>query len=171
MTSEDHSIWTLVPPSSGPEKQGKDGRASCARYVRHQNGGVRAFRSLAMASTARLIFVNDPAHDLGKAALMATGRKLVMHKASPLGIGLTVGVVLGLWHFCWATLVATGWAQRVVDFVFWIHFYKPILRVEPFNFGVAVLLVSITGLFGFIVGAVAAIAWNQFHRHPAEASR
>ena len=91
-----------------------------------------------------------------------------MQKISPLRTGLTVGVVLGLWHFAWAALVATGWAQAVVDFVFWIHFYKPILRVEPFDFSVAVILVATTGLFGFMVGAAAAIAWNQLHNRPGK---
>ncbi len=87
-----------------------------------------------------------------------------MKKISPLRTGLTVGLVLALWHFAWAVLVAAGLAQAVVDFVFRIHFYKPILHVEPFDFSVAVLLVAITGLFGFIVGAVGAITWNSFHR-------
>ena len=59
--------------------------------------------------------------------------------------------------------MAVGWAQAVVDFVFRIHFYKPILRVEPFDWGVAGTLITIAGVFGF-VGASAAIAWNQFHR-------
>ena len=87
-----------------------------------------------------------------------------MQKISPLRTGLTVGLVLALWHLAWATLVATGWAQTVIDFVFWIHFYKPIMRVEPFDLGVAGLLVAIAGLFGFMVGAIVAVAWNRFHQ-------
>jgi len=87
-----------------------------------------------------------------------------MQKMSPVKTGLTVGLVIGLWHVVWAALVASGWAQAVVDFVFWIHFYKPILKVERFDFGIATLLVAITSLFGFAVGAVAASVWNRVHR-------
>lgn len=67
----------------------------------------------------------------------------------------------------WVAFGASGWAQAIVDLAFWIHFYKPILRVEPFDGAIAILLVALTGLVGFI-SSVAAIVWNQFHRGSTE---
>ncbi len=78
--------------------------------------------------------------------------------------GLVVAIILGGWHLCWSALVATGWAQRVADFVFWMHFIKPIYVVEPFEISRAIVLVSVTAAIGFAVGAVGALSWNLVHK-------
>ena len=78
--------------------------------------------------------------------------------------GLVVGIVLGGWHLCWSALIALGWAQRVMDFIFWIHLIKPVYVVEPFDISRAVLLVAVTAAVGFVTGAVGAWAWNLLHK-------
>ncbi len=78
--------------------------------------------------------------------------------------GLALGALLGLWHLAWAILVAIGWAQPLINFIFWLHFIKPIYVIEPFNVGTAALLVAITAIIGYVMGFIFALLWNRFHR-------
>jgi hypothetical protein len=81
------------------------------------------------------------------------------HKA-----GLVLGVLLGGWHLLWALLVAIGWAQPVIDFIFWIHFIKPIYVIGPFSAGVALLLVGVTAVLGYAFGHILGALWNRVHQ-------
>jgi hypothetical protein len=83
---------------------------------------------------------------------------------SPLKVGLTLGLLLGLWHFCWAMLVLVGWAQALLDFVFWMHFLSPPFQVQAFSPERAAILIGVTFLAGFVGGWVAGRLWNIFHR-------
>ena len=78
--------------------------------------------------------------------------------------GLILGIVISGWHLCWSLLVAMGWAQPVINFVFWMHFITPIYVIEPFGFGRAILLLVVTAAVGFVFGSVFALAWNALHR-------
>jgi hypothetical protein len=78
------------------------------------------------------------------------------------GIGL--GIVIGGWHLCWSALVALGVAQPVIDFVFWMHFIRPVYVVEPFEPLRAILLVAVTTGAGFAIGAIFAMVWNAIGR-------
>jgi hypothetical protein len=61
-------------------------------------------------------------------------------------------------------LVALKWAQPVIDFVFWMHFIKPIYVIEPFEIArAAILLIVIAGV-GFLIGSVFAVVWNALHK-------
>jgi hypothetical protein len=79
-------------------------------------------------------------------------------------VGLVLGIVLGGWHLCWSLLVALGWAQPVIDFVFWMHFIKPIYVIEPFEIVRAAILILITACIGFVIGSVFAWVWNAPHK-------
>jgi hypothetical protein len=90
-----------------------------------------------------------------------------MHTLNPIKAGVAFGVVLGLWHLCWAALVAFGPAQALIDFILRLHFIEPFIKVQPFVLGTAAMLVGVTALVGFAFGVVFAITWNALH--PAEA--
>lgn len=79
-------------------------------------------------------------------------------------LALVFGIVLAVWHATWALLVAVGLAQPLIDFVFWAHFLSPPYHVVPFEPLRALLLVGLTGVLGWAMGAVAGLTWNVFHR-------
>jgi len=81
-------------------------------------------------------------------------------RLNPIRTGLVLGVVIGLWHAAWAALVATGFAQALIDFILRLHFLRVTVVVQPFNLETAGLLVGITFLIGFVIGNVLALAWN-----------
>jgi hypothetical protein len=76
--------------------------------------------------------------------------------------GLVVGAMLGGMHLFWSLLVAAGWGQPILNFIFWMHFIKPIYLVESFELTRAIMLVVVTTGIGFIVGWAAAWLWNRF---------
>jgi hypothetical protein len=79
-------------------------------------------------------------------------------------VGLVIGALIGGWHVIWALLVLIGWAQPIIDFIFWAHMIQPIYVVKPFDPLAAVTLVVITAVIGYIFGFVGAIIWNRLHR-------
>lgn len=82
----------------------------------------------------------------------------------PIKSGLVLGAVIGLWHLLWSLLVALGWAQPIIDFVFWMHFIKPVYLVQAFNLTTAIVLIVVTAVIGFIVAFVFAVLWNRSHK-------
>ena len=58
------------------------------------------------------------------------------------------GLCLSLFHFLWILLVATGWAQPVMDFIFKLHMLNSPFTVQPFNIQLAMGLLAITFLAG-----------------------
>jgi len=86
-----------------------------------------------------------------------------MSAIRPNRVGLVLGMLLGGWHLAWSLLVAIGFAQPLIDFVFWIHFIKPVYVIEQFNIGTALLLVAVTSVIGYILGWGFGVLWNKFH--------
>jgi hypothetical protein len=77
--------------------------------------------------------------------------------------GLVLGALIGGWHLLWAIIVAAGWGQSLIDFIFWMHFLNPAFVVEPFSIGRAIVLVLVTAAIGYFIGLAGAVLWNRFH--------
>ena len=86
-----------------------------------------------------------------------------MRPISPNKAGLVLGSLAGVWHLLWSALVLVGWAQSVIDFIFWIHFIKPVYVIDPFNADIALILVITTAAIGYGIGLVAGVLWNGIH--------
>ena len=84
--------------------------------------------------------------------------------ANPNKIGLVIGALIGGWHLVWSLLVLIGWAQPILDFIFWAHMIQQVYFVKPFDPLAAVTLIVITALIGYIFGFVGAVIWNRLHR-------
>lgn len=85
--------------------------------------------------------------------------------------GLVVGLLLGGWHFLWSLIVALHVAQPVIDFVFWMHFMRPIVVVEEFSFVRAIVLIVVTSALGYVAGYCFGFLWNRIRKQDTLFSR
>ena len=83
---------------------------------------------------------------------------------NPNRAALIIAILLGGWHLLWSVLVAVGWAQSLIDFIFWIHFIRPVYVIERFNIGIALLLIAVTAGIGYAIGWSFAVLWNKLHK-------
>jgi hypothetical protein len=79
-------------------------------------------------------------------------------------VGLVLGGVIGGWHVVWALLVVLGWAQPILDFIFWAHMIKPVYLVKGFDPIAAIALIAITSVVGYVLGFIGAVIWNRLNR-------
>jgi hypothetical protein len=86
-----------------------------------------------------------------------------MKSIHPIKAAITLALLAGSWHLCWSVLVALGWAQAIINFIFWIHFVQPIYVIQPFNLGLAAGLVVFTSAIAFVIGLIFATLWNRLH--------
>lgn len=83
---------------------------------------------------------------------------------SPNKAGLAFGALLGLFHLCWSILIALGWAQFIIDWIFKFHMIQPVYQVMPFSWSMMISLIIITSVFGYILGYVFGLLWNVLHK-------
>lgn len=81
-------------------------------------------------------------------------------KAVPHQVGLVFGGFLGIAHAFWAVLVAVGFAQTLLDWVFRLHFLSNPYTISPFDLGTAATLVIVTSLVGYTAGWVFGSLWR-----------
>ena len=86
------------------------------------------------------------------------------HHIDPLKTGYVVGAFVGGIHLLWSILVALGWAQALIDFVFWMHMISVQYVVKPFDLTAATTLVVVTAIAGCVAGYLFALIWNRMHR-------
>ena len=71
------------------------------------------------------------------------------------------GISLSSLHVCWAFIVASGWAQPLLDFVFKLHMLNSPFQVQAFDLGLATGLISFTFLIGCFYGALFFLLKNK----------
>ena len=86
--------------------------------------------------------------------------------AHPNKVGLVFAASLAAWHVCWALLVLAGWAQPLIDFVFWAHMIQPVYVIKAFDPKAALILIAFTFISGYAFGLVGAVLWNKLHPAP-----
>jgi hypothetical protein len=79
-------------------------------------------------------------------------------------VGLVFGSFLGLWHLFWSLMVLIGFAQPMLNFVFWLHMIANPYQVTGFNLIQCVLLVAVTFCVGYIFGYIISVLWNKFQK-------
>ncbi|MFH1012345.1 MAG: hypothetical protein V1760_01215 [Candidatus Peregrinibacteria bacterium] len=79
-------------------------------------------------------------------------------------VGVVFGLALGILHLAWSTLVATGVAQAILNWVYKMHFLNNPFTVAPFNLGTAVTLVVFTTIVGYVIGWIVSLLWNALHK-------
>ena len=83
---------------------------------------------------------------------------------NPNKTGVVVAALIGGWHLVWAGLVAAGWAQPLINFIFWAHLIKPVYVIGPFDVVAAATLFVMTFCSGYVFGFIGGSLWNKIHR-------
>lgn len=84
----------------------------------------------------------------------------------PNKLGLVIGVLIAGFHGIWIALIALGWAQPLIDFIFWAHMVTPIYVVKPFDPAAAVTLILLTFGTGYAFGFIGSLLWNRVRGTP-----
>ncbi len=79
-------------------------------------------------------------------------------------VALFMGLLIGGLHLVWATIIALGLAQPLMDFIFWLHMLNNPFEVVPFSLTTALFLVVVTFCVGYSAGFIFATLWNGLHK-------
>jgi len=82
-----------------------------------------------------------------------------------LQVSIISGFSLASLHICWAILVALGWAQSVIDFIFKLHMLSSPFQVQQFELTFALGLVGVTFLVGCFYGIIFFVVMNAFQKN------
>ena len=85
----------------------------------------------------------------------------VIMSVQPKRTGLVLGSFAALIHLVWSLLVAAGWAQPLIDFIYKVHFLNNPFEVQAFDPARALLLIVVTFAVGFVAGSVLGLIWNK----------
>lgn len=75
-------------------------------------------------------------------------------------LGLAFGGTLAIVHAVWSVIIALGYGQSLLDWIFGLHMISSGFAVMPFSFGRAITLVIFTFVVGYVIGWLLAAIWN-----------
>lgn len=81
---------------------------------------------------------------------------------SPKKLAMTFGSLLALMHMGWAILVASGFAQALYNWILQLHMLSIPITVLAFDPVMAVELIIVTFVIGYVGGWIIALVWNYF---------
>lgn len=84
-----------------------------------------------------------------------------MSSLHPHNTGLALGGLFAVFHFLWAVVVALGYAQSMINWIFRLHFIEPPYTIAPFSWALAVGLIVVTFIVGYVLGWAFAMIWNK----------
>ena len=73
---------------------------------------------------------------------------------SALKTALIGSLTLSALHACWVMIVASGWAQPLLDFIFKLHMLNSPFVVQPFSILLSAELLALTFVVGAFYGLV-----------------
>lgn len=73
---------------------------------------------------------------------------------------LSLGIFIALMHVGWVVLVAIGLAQKLMDFIYNLHFLNNPFNVMSFDLATSAILIIITFVVGYVMGWFFALIWN-----------
>lgn len=79
-------------------------------------------------------------------------------------LGLMIGIFAAFFHAVWALLVAIGVGQKSLDWIMPMHFLNNLYSVADFSFGIALLLIVMAFIGGYIIGWLFAALWNLLNK-------
>jgi len=75
-------------------------------------------------------------------------------------LGLAFGGLFAIIHAVWSLLIATGYGQTVIDWIFGMHMISSGFAIMPFKLTNALILVIFTFVIGYVFGWLLAAIWN-----------
>ena len=81
----------------------------------------------------------------------------------PTKSALIGGFTLSALHACWILIVASGWAQPLLDFIFKLHMLNSPFVVQPFSILLSLELIALTFVIGAFYGVVFSLIRKLMH--------
>ena len=88
----------------------------------------------------------------------------MVNELSPKKTGLALGAFFGLWHLAWSLLIAIGFAEALLNFIYRLHSLNNPYQVGSFSLTRSVALIVVTSLVGFVFGFFFSKVWNAVHK-------
>ena len=79
-------------------------------------------------------------------------------------VGLVLGSFAALIHLGWSILIALGFADPLMDFIYKMHSLNNPFVVAPFDLTRSIELIVIAFIIAYVVGNIFAVLWNKFHK-------